>query len=128
MLKVILDTNFLVYCAENKVDYKNELEDLLSEGHKIIVLEQTISELNEIRKNAKKLSDRDAADLALKLIEHNQVEIIIGHGNYADEAILNFVKNSRDPVIIATLDFALRKKLKNSRKIVILGKKKLAFE
>jgi rRNA-processing protein FCF1 len=128
MITIILDTNFLVYCAENKIDYKSEIDELVNEGHTLVVFNPTIEELIKISENAEKSSDRNAAKLALKLLEHNRIVIEKSPGNYADTAILDFVKNTKAEVIIATLDSALRKKLKTSRKIVIVGKRKLAFE
>lgn len=125
MIKIILDTNFLVYCAEKKIDYAEELMNLMSEGYELVVPEQVVEELKDISQNSKKLSDRSAAFLALKLLGHNKVKTIKTEGIYADEAILNLVRLGN---IVATLDVGLRKKLKTSRKIVIIGERKLAFE
>jgi rRNA-processing protein FCF1 len=125
MIKVILDTNFLIYCVENKVDYAAGIMEIMTEGYELVVPEQVIAELKDISMNSKKLSDRSAAFLALKLLEHNKVKIISAEGRIADEAILNLVRMGS---IIATLDLELRKKLKSSRIIVIKGHKKVAFE
>lgn len=125
MLQVILDTNFLVYCAENKIDYKTEIDNLIKEGYELIVPVQVVEELNDLYKNSKKFSDRNAAWLALKLLEHNKVQTISVNGSYADEAILHLV---RIHSVVATLDSELRKRLKGTRVIVIQGIKKLAFE
>jgi len=125
MIKVILDTNFLIYCAENKVDYASEINRLMTEGYELVVPKQVVSELKELSQNAKKLGDRTASWLAIKLLEHNKVKIIEARGNYADEAILNLVRIGN---IVATLDLELRKKLRGTRVIVIQGNKKLAFE
>ncbi len=125
MIKVILDTNFLVYCAENKVDYATGIMEIMTEGYELVVPEQVIAELKDLADKAKKLSDRSAAFLALKLLEHNNVKMISANGNIADEAILNLVRMGS---IVATLDLELRKKLRNSRVIIIKGMKKVAFE
>jgi len=42
MIKIILDTNFLVYCAENKIDYKEGIENLVNEGIELVVPFQVI--------------------------------------------------------------------------------------
>jgi rRNA-processing protein FCF1 len=125
MRQVILDTNFLIYCAENKIDYAHEIMLLMNEGHELVVPEQVAKELEEIYKNGEKLSDRSAAFLAMKIIKANGIRTIQARGRYADEAILNLVRMGS---IVATLDLGLRKKLRNSRIIVIQGKKKVAFE
>jgi len=125
MIKVILDTNFLVYCAENKVDYAAGIMEIMTEGYELIVPRQVVQELNDIASDSKKLSDRSAAFLALKLLEHNKIKIADVQGRIADEAILNLVRIGS---IVATLDLELRKKLKNTRVIVIKGVKKIAFD
>ena len=123
MIKVILDTNFLVYCAENKIDYKELIEELLNEGHELAVPGQVIDELRKISEEAEKLSDRSAAKLALKLLKHNKVSVAKAKGRYADEAVISLGKGN----IVATHDAALKEKLRESRKIVITGNKNLAW-
>jgi rRNA-processing protein FCF1 len=125
MIQIILDTNFLVYCAENKIDYSQEISRLVNESHELVVPSQVVDELNDIYRNTKKFSDRTAAWLALKLLEHNKVKVVQIRAQYADEAILNLVRIGN---IVATLDLELRKKLRGTRIIVIQGIKKLAFE
>lgn len=124
MIQVILDTNFLVYCAENKIDYKTEIDNLLKEGYELVVPSQVIEELNVLFKTAKKLTDRSASWLALKLLEHNQVKVIAVSATYADEAIIRLLRIGS---VVATLDLELRKKLRGARVIVVTGVRKLAF-
>jgi rRNA-processing protein FCF1 len=125
-MQVILDTNFLIYCAENKVDYATNIMNLMNEGYELVVPNQVIIEIESIAKNAKKLSDRTAAFLALKLLEHNKVKVISSEGVYADEAIVNMVRRGS---IVATLDFGLRKALKGKARIMIVNsKRELDFE
>lgn len=125
VIQIILDTNFLIYCAENKIDYKSEIDSLLQEGYELVVPTQVVDELKELYKTSKKFSDRNAAWLALKLLEHNDIKIVQAQGAYADEAIINLVRIGN---IVATLDLELRKKLKGTRVIVIQGVKKLALD
>jgi len=114
-----------VYCAENKVDFAAGIMEIMTEGYELIVPRQVVQELNDIASDSKKLSDRSAAFLALKLLEHNKIKIADVQGRIADEAILNLVRIGS---IVATLDLELRKKLKNTRVIVIKGVKKIAFD
>jgi rRNA-processing protein FCF1 len=125
MVKVILDTNFLIYCAENKIDYKIQLDSLMNEGYELVVPSGVVSELKEIYSKAQKFSDRTAAWMALKLLEHNHIQVISGKSGYADDDILGL---RRIGDVIATLDLELRKKLSGNRIIVIKGIKKLAFD
>jgi len=48
MIKIVLDTNFLLYCAKYKIDYMQEIENLMTEGYELVTLSQIISELNKI--------------------------------------------------------------------------------
>lgn len=124
--KIILDTNFLIYCAENKVDYIAGIDELMTEGYELIVPSQVISELEELSQKSEKFSDRTAAWTALKILKANNIQVASGSGRYADEAILNMVRLGS---IVATLDQDLKKEIgKNNRIIVIKGIKKVDFE
>lgn len=125
-MKIILDTNFLVYCAENKVDYATGLMEILAEGYELVVPSQVIVELKEIKEEAKKYSDRRAADLALKLLKFNKVKIVKTKGEYADDAILSI----SDGNIIASLDKRLKLKAEGRAVggVVVSRDKKLMIE
>ncbi len=128
MVKIILDTNFLIYCAEKKIDYTTEIERIMSEGYEICILSQVIKEIEELRLKATKFSDRQAAELALKIIKLNKIKMINSHGTYADEAIINLAK--KEEIIVATLDKILAGRLKRQRKIrniTIQGEKRLVL-
>lgn len=112
MKQALLDTNFILTCIKQKIDF---FEDLQFLGLKILIPIQVIRELKGIKKPEVKLS--------LKLLERNNFEEIdIGKG-HVDKKILEYVKNKPE-ILIATLDKELQKKLKN-RKITIREEKKL---
>jgi len=125
VVKVILDTNFIIYCTENKLDYAAEIGNLMNEGYELVVPQQVVDEIEELGKTAKKFSDRTASFLALKILKTNNIKVVSAPGKYADEAIISIMRIGD---IVATLDLELRQKLKKSRVIVIQGVKKLAFE
>ena len=123
-MKIILDTNFLVYCAKNKLDYKEEIEYLIKEGFELVVPEQVIEELKMISKKPKiknsgflKLRnpkfkkttgrDRDAANLALQLLNFNKVKIVKTQGKNVDDAIINLANEDKKN-IVCTLDREMR--------------------
>jgi rRNA-processing protein FCF1 len=97
----------------------------MNEGYELVVPSGVVSELKEIYSKAQKFSDRTAAWMALKLLEHNHIQVISGKSGYADDDILGL---RRIGDVIATLDLELRKKLSGNRIIVIKGIKKLAFD
>ncbi len=115
MAKALLDTNFILTCLKQKIDF---FEDLKFMGMKILIPKQVIRELNGIKK--------PEAQLALKLLEKNKFEEIdIGKG-HVDKRIKLFADNNKE-VLVATLDRELKEKLKNS-KIIIREKKRLEIQ
>ncbi|MBM3247221.1 PIN domain-containing protein [Candidatus Pacearchaeota archaeon] len=119
--RIILDTNFLVYCAEKKVDYVESINNLMSSGYELVVPNQVVEELMMLASKAKKLSDRSAALLALHLLKHNKIKQIETTGKNADQGIVKISKGN----IVATLDRVLKKKVEKS--IVLNYKGKLSF-
>lgn len=124
-MKVILDTNFLIYCAKEKLDYIEAIKDLLNENYELVVPEQVIKELKSLKEDKlKKVSGKDkaGADLALQLLEVNKIKKIKPIGKNVDEAIINLAKeNSKN--IVCTLDREMRQTL--GRVILINRGKKL---
>lgn len=120
-MRIILDTNFLIYCAKQKIDYAHEIEELLKLEAELVTPFHVLKELEKIKGTDKKYSNREAANLALKLLELNKVKIFKIKARYADEAILKLSKNN----IVATVDLNLRRRV--NRAIVIIGKRKLGL-
>jgi rRNA-processing protein FCF1 len=109
-MKVILDTNFLIYCAKNKLDYKDKISDLVNEKLDLVVPMQVIEELKKLKDDRfKKVSgkDKQACSLALQLLDTNKVKQVNVEGKTVDEGIINLSKE--DPKnIVATLDREMR--------------------
>ncbi len=124
---IALDTNFLVYCAKQKVDFLQEIYSLINSGYKIIVLQQVIEELKKLSRE-KKIADRKAAILALAMVEkymqEGKIKIKKIYAKDADSALLTFDKKD---AAIATLDSELKKKFKHARFIIIRQLKHLKF-
>jgi rRNA-processing protein FCF1 len=121
MIKVILDTNFLIYCAKQKLDYVDEISKIMKYGFELITISLVAEELEELGKKEKKLSDREAAKLALKLLKAGNVKIISVSGDNADDEIIKLSKGN----IIATLDREIRENVEKS--IIIREGKTLEF-
>ena len=112
-MQIILDTNFLIYCAKNKLDYVEEIENLLKEGHELVVPVQVINELKKLRDDRlKKASgkDKQAANLALEILEHNKIKTVKPEGKTVDEAIINLASKDNKN-IVCTLDREMRHSL-----------------
>ena len=121
MKQVLLDTNFIVACARQKIDFFRELPLM---GLEILVPRQVYNELELLSKSKDGAYVREDADLALKLLNRNRFTTIkLRRNNNVDRGIIEFANENPD-VIIATLDKELKEQIKN-RKLVIKGTKKL---
>ena len=109
MKPVLLDTNFIITCIKQKIDF---FEELYLEGYQIIIPDGVINELKKLKQNS-----------ILKFLEKNNFNKIILTGKNVDNSIINYAKKNPE-IFVATLDRELQKKLKN-KKIIIRGKKKL---
>ena len=109
MKSALLDTNFILICIKQKIDF---FEELYLQGYQIIITDKVIDELKKLKQTS-----------ALKLLEKNNFKEIILTEKNTDNSIINYARKNPD-ILIATLDKQLSNKLKN-RKIIIRGKKKL---
>lgn len=123
MMRIILDTNFLIYCAKNKIDYTYEISNMIHEGYELVVPIQVVEELKKVmQKQKRKYSveerrrnprlkkttgrDKDAANLALQLLNANRVKVVSPIGKNVDDAIINL--GQEDNNIVCTLDREMR--------------------
>lgn len=120
-MRIILDTNFLLYCAEKKIDYISECPVL----GEFIVLSSVISELKNLKKNAKTGSDKKAAELALQILGKNIEDKKIKIEESMEEADKAIQKMAGKQDAVATMDKELKEKLKGKARILCIrqGKK-----
>ena len=120
-MKVIIDTNALIYAVENKID----LFQLLK-GNELVIPNLVLEELQLISRAAKKASDKKAAFMALKILEHTSFEIVYLYGE-TDNAIAE-LSRSVDAAVL-TNDLILKRKLaKSGVKVLHIRQKKLVEE
>ena len=93
----------------------------MNEGYELVVPKQVASELENLKQNSEKYSDRVAANLALQILKFNKVNIVEARGRNTDEAIVNISRFN----IVATLDDGLRKRV--GRVLVIFNDRNLIF-
>ena len=101
---VAVDTNMLLAPFQFGVDVFEEIRRLVP-GAKIVVLKNSIGELDKIAKQGVK--ERKYVALAKKLLDVNRVEII-NRGGSVDSELLRLAKEG---VIIATNDKELKRKV-----------------
>lgn len=114
MTQIILDTNFILTCIKQKIDFFEELKLM---GLKIFIPIQVIREFKSMSTSS------DNAQLALKLLEKNKFEEIDLKEKNVDKGLVKFAEKNKD-VYIGTLDKELKEKILNS-KVVIREKKRL---
>jgi len=123
-MKIFLDTNFLIYCIQQKIPFIEQIEEKIHEKYELIVLDKVMNEL-EMIKSRSNIKEKQAAKLALDLIKSSKnFKIIRGEGKNADDSLVEF--DYKD-VVIASLDRELRKRFKNACFLTIKRKKYLDF-
>jgi len=104
-MKIVIDTNFFIYSIEYKI-----FQQLEKPGIEIILPQQVKWELEKLS-NKGKMKDRDAAKLALHLINKLNIKILKINARSADEAVLKTAL--QENACLATLDKILSKKAQN---------------
>ncbi len=106
---IILDTNFLIYCARFRIDFISEIERICFFKYKLAILDQTIEELERVKPKELKL--------VKKFIEN--LEVIKSEGSYVDESLIELSKKG---YVVATQDKELKDKLEGE--VIIIRKQK----
>lgn len=117
MASILLDTNFIMTCVKQKIDFINELAET---GFRIIVPRQVVAELKRVAElKSKKLKDRELAELSLKILESKmrQLDFIDLGKKHVDKLIVEYAKK-HPRLIVATLDKELKKKVKNNIMVI----------
>jgi len=126
-MKVILDTNFLVYLAENKI-----FDELDSKGYQLLMPRLVDVELEKIQCSDAKGSDKEAALLAQTIMKRwtqlKKAKYLDIDGDNADNAIFEYAKSKKGKVAVATLDAELKERLKKEQIPVIIIRQKKYIE
>jgi rRNA-processing protein FCF1 len=120
MEKIIFDTNFILTCVKEKIDFINDLE-----GYQLLLPKQVIKEMEKISVDRKKkVAERELAKLSLAIIEHNKSKfrMIELEKKFVDAGLLRLKEPGE--LIIATLDRQLKSMLKGKFKTLTITKRK----
>jgi len=121
IVKVILDTNFLLVPGTLGVDVFTKIREL-DPSAELFVVDKTIDELNKIQAEQKKF--RSAAALAVQLLEQQKVKIIKTEKNKNTDLIIAETAE-KNKYAVATQDKGLKKLLRQKQiPIIILRQKK----
>jgi len=115
-MKIYLDTNFLKEAAKKKIDYQEEIGNLMNQGYELLVPETAIKELKKLSKGRGK--ENLAASLALKILSKNKLKIV-----KTKKIPDDFLKENINPEdLVASMDSQLLKIIKNKK--ITIGKNK----
>lgn len=124
-MKILLDTNFIITCAKQKIDFDAIINGRTSEEVKWIVPEEVLTELRGLRFGGKiKIKERNAATIGIEIVTRLNPEVVkmSNTANDVDTKIVNYLRGKN--IILATLDKNLKSRVKN-KILTIRGKKNI---
>lgn len=108
-MKIILDTNILLYAAKQKIDLVSLLKEKFGQTITHIVPDLVKVELSQLVTSAKKGADKRAAKLALQIIKFSKLKKM-KISKPVDKGVIELAK--KEKALVATNDAELRKTLK----------------
>jgi len=124
-MEILLDTNFILTCVKQKIDFANLADELFDEKIDWTVPQEVLNELGCIKDNPHvKRVDKESAKLSFEVLQMlNPVIVELkGKNPNIDIRIVNYILDK--PIILATLDKELKGRVKN-KILTIRGKKGL---
>jgi rRNA-processing protein FCF1 len=111
-MEVVLDTNFIISCIKQRLDYFSKTNEIIEENFEWVVPSGVMRELEEIsKKEGGNFDDKNSAAIGLEMLRLIGPKIVEVDGKYVDQAIINYIKDTDS--ILATLDRALKKRVSN---------------
>lgn len=112
-MEILLDTNFIIACVRQKIDFFSRANEIIDDQIKWVVPFEVMAELEDISKRkGEKIVDKNAAKIGLEMIRVISPTIINVKDKNVDEGIRKYIEGKN--IVLATLDRGLRKKIKNS--------------
>jgi len=124
-MKILLDTNFIVTCMKQKIDFPSLADELFTEKIEWIVPQDVLNELGNLKdKKGIKVIDKNAAKLGFEILQTLCPKIVElpGKNPNVDIKIVNYIINK--DLVLATLDKNLKSRIDN-KILTIRGKKSL---
>ena len=124
-MKILLDTNFILTCVKQKIDFDSLANELFDEPIEWIVPQDVLNELGCLKdRKGIKTKDKNAAELGFDILQKIQSKIIElpGKNPNVDIKIVNYLIDKK--IILATLDKNLKSRI-NNKILTIRNKKSL---
>jgi len=124
--KILLDTNFIIACVNQKIDFLEGIKRLFY-LYDIIIPRQVMNELRNVSEDdSSSREDREGAMVAIEILKSKRINGIkfpdLNEEN-TDRAIMDFAGANKNAVV-ATLDKELKEALKDKAKILSIRDKK----
>ena len=112
-MEIIIDTNFVLTCAKEKIDFAAIAEEIIPEGVEWTVPQQVLDELGQLKdRPGMKIKDKEAANLSFTLLQAIAPKIVnLGRNPNVDIGIVNYALKSGG--VVATMDRGLKGRLQN---------------
>ena len=124
-MKILLDTNFVLTCSKQKIDFPSIAEKMIDQKIKWIVPQDVLNELGNIKdRKGIKVSDKNAAELSFEILKKLNPEILSlpGKNPNVDIKIVNYIIDK--DIVLATMDKNLKSRV-NNKILTIRGKNNL---
>jgi rRNA-processing protein FCF1 len=120
-MEIVLDTNFILTCVKQKIDFVDIAEQVIDGAIKWVVPQQVLDELGQLKDRAgMKVVDKNAASLAFEVLQGLDALIVdLGKNPNVDIGIVNYVLGTEK--VVATLDRGLKNRIGN-KILTIRGK------
>ena len=124
-MKILLDTNFIITSAKNKIDFPSLSEEIIDGKIEWIVPQDVLNELGNLKdRSGTKEKDKAAAKLGFDIIQNINPKIIElpGKNPNVDIKIVNYILGK--DIVLATMDRNLKSRVDN-KILTIRGQKTL---
>ena len=128
-MKILIDTNFIITCVKQKIDFDTIMNGYTDEEVRWAIPEEVLTELRGLKFGGKiKIEERNAVTIAIEIIEKLNPEVVklSDKNTDVDTKIVNYLKD-KENLILATLDKQLQSRVKN-KILTIRGKKQLEIK
>jgi rRNA-processing protein FCF1 len=124
-MKILIDTNFAITCAKNKIDFPSLTEEIIDQKIEWLVPQDVLNELGNIKdRTGIKVADKNAAKVSFELLQSLNPEILNlpGKNPNVDMKIVNYIIDKE--IVLATMDKNLKSRV-NNKILTVRGKNNL---
>ena len=113
-MKILLDTNFILTCAKEKIDFPSLADEIIDQKISWVVPQDVVNELGVLKDRVgMKVQDRDAAKLGFEMMQNLDAEVVRlpGKNPNVDIKIVNYVMGK--DIVLASMDRDLKSRIDN---------------